>query len=298
MTDALANPFPLGDPDRHEIWEMLVERDIAAFVAADWSLVEGDFAAEQFAGYSGSSNPDHWRIAYPTLESYRDEWLKQAAEFQKISLRSIGVSDFLRQTTVLRDVEIADDHAMVHKKFDGRAATVSGEPIVLNWQTIYWLRRFAAGWKITGFLGFLPNPMPAATSRATLGADSAIALPEGASQHVTAGPYSPALRVTAPSLVAISGQGPIDLAGNIVGETIQEQAELTLANCRKQLESAGAQLKDVFKVVVYLGDMSEWDAFNEVYRRHFRPPYPVRTAIEVGLWGGMKVEIDMLAVRK
>jgi 2-iminobutanoate/2-iminopropanoate deaminase len=183
---------------------------------------------------------------------------------------------------------------MVHKKFDGRASTTTGEPIVLNWQTIYWLRRFPSGWKITGFLGFLPNPMPAAHHTPPTG----ITLPAGASQHVTAGPYSPALRIVGPSLVAISGQGPIDQAGNIVGETIQQQAELTLANCRQQLETAGVHFKDVFKVVVYLGDMSEWDAFNEVYRRHFAPPYPVRTAIQVGLWGGMKVEIDMLAISR
>ena len=298
MTETFGNPFPVGDPDRRDIWQMLVQRDIAAFLGADWSMVAGDFDADQFVGYSGSSNPDHWRITYPTLDSYRDEWLRQAADFQKISLRSTSVSEFLHQTTVLRDIEIANDHAMVHKKFDGHALTTSGEPIALNWQTIYWLRRYAAGWKITGFLGFLPNPMPAAQYTAPNSSSAGITLPPGASQHITAGPYSPALRIAGQTLVAISGQGPIDQSGKIVGETIQEQAELTLANCRKQLESAGAHLKDVFKVVVYLGDMSEWDAFNEVYRRHFSPPYPVRTAIQVGLWGGMKVEIDMLAVCK
>ncbi len=296
MSDVTANPFPAGDPDRHAIWEMLVERDIAAFLAADWAMVEGDFAAEQFAGYSGPSNPDHWRITYPTLESYRDEWLRQAAAFQPVQLRGATPSEFLHQTTVLRDIEIAGDLAMVHKKFDGRATTVEGEPIVLNWQTIYWLRRFASGWKITGFLGYLPNPMGVAPVPAQTAAG--ISLPAGASQHVTAGPYSPALRISAGTLVAISGQGPIDLAGRIVGETIQEQAELTLLNCKKQLESAGARLQDVFKVMVYLSDMSEWEAFNEVYRRHFAPPYPVRTAIEVVLWGGMKIEIDMLAVSR
>jgi 2-iminobutanoate/2-iminopropanoate deaminase len=125
-----------------------------------------------------------------------------------------------------------------------------------------------------------------------------ISLPTNASQHVTAGPYSPVLRVTAKEWIAISGQGPIDVSGNIVGHTIEEQAELTLANCAQQLACAGASFGDVFKVVVYLSDMSEWDAFNVVYRRHFTPPYPVRTAIQVGLWGGMKVEIDMLAVSR
>jgi 2-iminobutanoate/2-iminopropanoate deaminase len=50
--------------------------------------------------------------------------------------------------------------------------------------------------------------------------------------------------------------------------------------------------------MVYLGDMSEWDAFNQVYRQYFTPPYPVRTAIQAVLWGGMKIEIDMMAVAR
>ncbi len=290
------NPFPKGDPDRHAIWEMLVERDIVAFLASDWQMVAEDFAAEQFAGYSGPSNPDHWRITYPTLDAYRDDWLRQAKAFSAISLQAIDAKEFFHQTTVLRDIEIAGDLAMVHKKFDGRAMTVTGEPLILNWQTIYWLRRFCSGWKITGFLGYLPNPMPRAIDAPAPAAS--VALPRGATQHSSAGPYSPALRIAAPTMVAISGQGPLNDEGAIVGVTIQEQAEVTLANCKKQLAEAGAQFPDVFKVVVYLSDISEWEAFNEVYRQHFTPPYPVRTAIQVGLWGGMKVEIDMLAISR
>jgi hypothetical protein len=75
------NPF--SDPDRQGIWEMLVERDIAAFLACDWSMVAGDFLAGEFFGVDGqkSGNPDTWRLAYPTLEEYRAEWLLQAHDF-------------------------------------------------------------------------------------------------------------------------------------------------------------------------------------------------------------------------
>jgi enamine deaminase RidA (YjgF/YER057c/UK114 family) len=288
------NPFPQADPDRHFIWEILVERDINAFLAADWNMVQEDFAADQFVGYSGSGNPDHWRVAFPTLEAYRQEWLRLAKLFASIKLRSLETREFLREATVLRDIEITQDHAIAHKKFDGCAVAETGEPVVINWQTIYWLRRFSQGWKITGFLGFLPNPMP----RAAEAVPANIALPGGASQHVTAGPYSPSLRVSGNSLIAISGQGPIDMEGQIVGTSIGEQAAMTLANCRKQIESAGASFRDVFKVVVYLDDMAEWNAFNEVYRQHFHPPYPVRTAIQAVLWGNIKVEIDMLAISR
>ena len=53
------NPFP-NDPDRHAIWEMLVERDIRAFVAQDWDMVADDFTSEGFMGIDGRSlsNPD------------------------------------------------------------------------------------------------------------------------------------------------------------------------------------------------------------------------------------------------
>lgn len=294
MSRGMQNPFPAGDPDRHEIWQMLVERDIRAFLCGDWALVEGDFAADQFVGYSGPANPDHWRVTFPTLASYRDEWLLQAAKFRDVTLPSIGMEDFLHQTTVLRDIEIVQDQAMAHKKFDGRAITSNGEPLILSWQTLYWLRRFVSGWKITGFLGYLPNPMPLPSPAAA----PAITLPAANAQHLTAGPYSPVLQVNGSRLVAISGQGPIDLHGGIIGQTIEEQTEATLANCKQQLASAGARFHDVFKVAVYLSDIAEWDAFNMVYRRHFTPPYPVRTAIQATLWGGIKVEIDMLAISR
>ena len=55
-------------------------------------------------------------------------------------------------------------------------------------------------------------------------------IPDGVTQHKTAGPYSPILEVEANKLVLISGQAPIDMDGNVVGETIEEQTEYTLAS--------------------------------------------------------------------
>ena len=115
------------------------------------------------------------------------------------------------------------------------------------------------------------------------------------SQHKTAGPYSPVLTVSAGTLVAISGQGPIDEDGRVVGDTIEDQARLTLANCLRQLNAAGAGFEDVFKVTVYLKDMADWERFNAVYRECFREPFPARPAIQAVPWGGILVEIEMLA---
>ncbi len=115
------------------------------------------------------------------------------------------------------------------------------------------------------------------------------------SQHKTAGPYSPVLWVSAGAIVAISGQGPINEEGHVVGDSIEEQARLTLENCLRQLNAAGAGFEDVFKVTVYLKDMADWERFNAVYRECFREPFPTRTAIQAVLWGGILVEIEMLA---
>jgi hypothetical protein len=153
------NPFA-DDPDRAAIWTMLVERDIAAYVAADWSMVEADFVRESFLGIDGrkSGNPDDWRISFPTLDAYRDEWLRQAREGQKVAYAE-DVLAAIHRATSLTEIEIAGDVAIAHKKFDGSIALADGGKDVLNWQTLYFCRRVAGAWKLTGFAGYLPYPM-------------------------------------------------------------------------------------------------------------------------------------------
>lgn len=160
MRDPFANPFAPSDPDRAAIWTMLVERDIAAFLAADWSMVENDFVAEGFMGIDGrrTDNPDHWRLTFPSLEAYRDEWVRQAKQGQKIEYAEDQRTGIFN-ATVLRDIEIEGDKALVHKKFDGTIALADGGKDVMNWQTVYYCRKVDGQWKITGFCGYLPNPM-------------------------------------------------------------------------------------------------------------------------------------------
>lgn len=122
-------------------------------------------------------------------------------------------------------------------------------------------------------------------------------VPEGATQHASAGPYSPVLVIPAGDLVAISGQGPLDGDGRVVGDTIEEQTEKTFENCARQLAVAGCTLDDVWKVNVYLTDLDEWARMNEVYRRFFTAPFPVRTTAGADLLLGMRIEIDMVATR-
>ena len=154
-----ANPFP-NDPDRKAIWTMLVERDIDAFISQDWGMVDGDFVREGFLGINagGSDNPDSWRIGFPTLEAYRDEWLRQAAESAKVEYAEDQRTGIFRATT-LQHIEINGEIGVAHKKFDGTIAKADGTKDVLNWQTLYFVRKVAGTWKLTGFIGYAPFPM-------------------------------------------------------------------------------------------------------------------------------------------
>ncbi len=159
------NPFP-GDEDRSTIWTMLVPRDIKAFVNADWSLVEGDFVAEDFMGINGNrtGNPDGWTISLPRLDLYRDEWLRQAHESQKVVYAEDPEAGIHRATS-LTEIEITGDRAVAHKKFDGEIKLADGGVDRLNWQTLYFCRKVGGEWKLTGFVGYLPYPMGLAASR-------------------------------------------------------------------------------------------------------------------------------------
>ena len=284
-----SNPFP-ANRDRAQIWDMLVTRDIAAFIAGDWARVADDFVAERFTGTRGAAHPGDWHIAYPTIEAYRDDWLRQSAEFARVTLADETPTAFLHRATRLLEIEINGDRAIAHKKFKGRTRHADGGETRLDWRTVYHLAREDGRWRITGFVGYLPHPFPAERSGGAFTTQ-----PEWASQHVTAGPYSPVLRLRAGEIVAISGQGPLDQAGRILGKDVAEQTRVTLDNCVKQLAAGGATLADVFQARVYLASMEDWPAFNAVYREYMTEPYPVRTAIEARLWGGMLVEIDMMA---
>lgn len=160
MRDPFRNPFPESDGARHAIWDMLVARDIDAFLAADWSMVADDFIEEGFIGISGNRepNPDAWRLAFPNLAAYRAEWLRQAEDFRANSYGEEPRTAIFT-TTTLEDIEIAGETALVRKKFDGGILKSDGTLDVMKWQTLYYCRLHAGRWKIAGFTGYLPNPM-------------------------------------------------------------------------------------------------------------------------------------------
>lgn len=154
------NPFPAGDADRHALWEMLVRRDIDAFLAQDWGSVEDDFIAESFFGMHAHflNDADAWRLQFPRLEIYRDEWLRQAAETAKTAFAE-PLREALFRVTNMRDIDVDGDRAVLHKKFNGQVAKADGTFDKLNWQTLYFCRRVGPRWKIAGFVGYMPHPL-------------------------------------------------------------------------------------------------------------------------------------------
>jgi 2-iminobutanoate/2-iminopropanoate deaminase len=114
---------------------------------------------------------------------------------------------------------------------------------------------------------------------------------------VAVAPYSHA--VEADGLVFLSGQTPVDPAtGKLISGSAGEQAAQCLRNLFQVLEAARLTPDDVVNVQIYLVDMADFAAMNEVYVKHFSAPYPARTTIGVAaLPFGARVEIGMMAKR-
>jgi 2-iminobutanoate/2-iminopropanoate deaminase len=110
------------------------------------------------------------------------------------------------------------------------------------------------------------------------------------------GPYSQAIR--AGGFVFTAGQLGIDPAtGELAGDGVAEQAERALANLGAILAAAGSGLDGIVKTTVYLADIGDWPAVNEVYARLVPEPFPARSAFAVkDLPKGARVEIEAVAV--
>jgi 2-iminobutanoate/2-iminopropanoate deaminase len=109
------------------------------------------------------------------------------------------------------------------------------------------------------------------------------------------GPYSQA--IVAGGMVFVSGQIPIDPAtGNFVSENVVEQTEQVLKNLSEVLLAAGSDLGRVVKTTVFLADMNDFAAMNEVYARYFDVNKPARATVQAArLPRDARVEIDCIA---
>jgi 2-iminobutanoate/2-iminopropanoate deaminase len=116
---------------------------------------------------------------------------------------------------------------------------------------------------------------------------------EGAPKAI--GPYSQA--VVAAGVVYTAGQIPLDpRTGAVVGQTTGEQTEQVLRNLAAILQAAGSGLDLVIKTTVYLVDLGDFAAMNEVYAKHFANHKPARSTVQVAaLPKAVRVEIDAIA---
>jgi len=92
--------------------------------------------------------------------------------------------------------------------------------------------------------------------------------------------------------VLYTAHGPVRPDGSIDTGPIEQQARLTFGNLQRAVESAGKTLDDVAQVLIYMTDVADMPAIDQVYREYFRPPWPNRSSAGVALVvPGMKIEI-------
>ena len=109
------------------------------------------------------------------------------------------------------------------------------------------------------------------------------------------GPYTQAIQIG--DLLFVSGQVPIDPStGAIVEGDIKAQAQQSLNNLKAILNAAGTNMGAVVKTTVFLADMNDFAAMNEVYAQFFQEPFPARSAVQAArLPKDAKVEIEAIA---
>lgn len=109
-------------------------------------------------------------------------------------------------------------------------------------------------------------------------------------------PFSPAVKTN--GFIFLSGQIGTDSTGRLVGGGIQAETRQTMNNIRDVLTRAGSSMDKVVKCTVFILDMAEWPAMNEVYITYFKGPPPARSAAGAsGLALGARVEVECIAAQ-
>lgn len=110
------------------------------------------------------------------------------------------------------------------------------------------------------------------------------------------GPYSQG--IAAEGLVFVSGQLPIDPATGVMPEDVKEQARQSLTNLKAVLEAGGSSMEHVVKTTIFLSDINDFAAVNEVYASFFPQPCPARSCFAVAaIPKAAKLEIEAIAVK-
>lgn len=110
------------------------------------------------------------------------------------------------------------------------------------------------------------------------------------------GPYSPAVKLG--DFVYLSGQIPLNPETNeIAGTTIQEQTHQVMKNIKAVLDEMGLGFRHIMKTTIFVSDLNDFDALNEVYASYFEEPYPARSCVQVArLPKDVKLEIECIVI--
>lgn len=111
------------------------------------------------------------------------------------------------------------------------------------------------------------------------------------------GPYVQAIKAN--GMVFASGQLGIDPATGKLGATLEEQAHNSMKNAGAILKEAGCDYSDIVKTTIFLTDMNDFAAVNEIYKSYFAETYPARSCVQVAkLPLGGVVEVECIALAK
>ncbi|WP_342773344.1 hypothetical protein [Maritalea myrionectae] len=258
-----------------------------AFAAQDWSAHEADFISEEFFGVNSgnSGNPDSWSAAFGELSAYAAEWVAFAQQTAETEYAEDPVQAHFRATT-LRDIEINGSFAVAHKKFDGTIALADGGVEILNWQTIYFCKKRKGRWFISGFIGYLPNPMGSSPD----GIDSFLRGQQTiASRRLTSRDTTSTRRSSTASQVRsiISNLAPTSTTD------FKTMAAQALNDCELQLKEQKCELNDVFRITVIVSQIEDAIPFQTIFDEAWPTSQPTISISEARLPKDAKVQIEM-----
>jgi hypothetical protein len=144
--------------DEIKIWNILMYNDFNAFCKGNWEMIHNDFEEKEFYAIQGSKTNYKldWTLQYDSLAAYKEDWLHQSRDFLKLDFLCDPLK-VLFESTKLSKIKIQGDLALVHKEFNGTFEVKGAETIVLDWISLFTLRKYDTDWKIISFVGYLPK---------------------------------------------------------------------------------------------------------------------------------------------
>ncbi len=110
------------------------------------------------------------------------------------------------------------------------------------------------------------------------------------------GPYSQAIEIN--GMVYTSGVIPVDPATGVIADGVEAQAEQAFKNLCNLVEASGSKVENIVKTTVFIKEMNDFGKINEIYKKHFKEPFPARSCVEVArLPKDVLLEVEAIAFK-